>query len=78
LVDVDGSMVGGVVATSFDEHERSSWAGKASAYERSVGALCAYPADHLLDAAGVGDGHRVLDVGTGPGTGGRGEARGPA
>ncbi|GAA5186590.1 hypothetical protein GCM10023322_33160 [Rugosimonospora acidiphila] len=56
------------MATSFDEHERSMWAGKATAFERSVGALCAYPADHLLDAADVGDGRRVLDVGTGPGT----------
>jgi SAM-dependent methyltransferase len=56
------------MATSFDEHERSMWAGKATAFERSVGALCAYPADHLLDAAGVGDGCRVLDVGTGTGT----------
>lgn len=29
---------------------------------------CAYPAAALLDAAGVADGWRVLDVGTGPGT----------
>jgi SAM-dependent methyltransferase len=56
------------MATSFDEHERSMWAGRASAFERSVGLLCAYPADHLLDAAGVEDGCRVLDVGTGTGT----------
>jgi SAM-dependent methyltransferase len=56
------------MATSFDERERSMWAGKAAAFERSVGVLCGYPAEYLLDAAGVGDGCRVLDVGTGPGT----------
>lgn len=54
--------------TAFDEHERSRWAGRASAYERSFGRLCAYPAEALLDAAAVRAGVRVLDVGTGPGT----------
>ncbi|WP_203920738.1 class I SAM-dependent methyltransferase [Rugosimonospora africana] len=44
------------------------WAGKATAFERSVGDLCAYPTDQLLDAADVGNGCRVLDVGTGTGT----------
>lgn len=68
LINIDGQGPGDAMATSFDEHERSRWAGRATAYERSFGALFAYPADHLLDAAGVGAGCRVLDVGTGPGT----------
>jgi SAM-dependent methyltransferase len=54
--------------TSFDDHERSRWAGRAAAYQRSFAALCAYPAEALLDAAGVTSGHRVLDAGAGPGT----------
>ncbi|MEV6370957.1 class I SAM-dependent methyltransferase [Micromonospora musae] len=54
--------------TDFDDHERGRWAGRAEAYARSFGRLCAYPAPALLDAAGVTDGARVLDVGTGPGT----------
>jgi SAM-dependent methyltransferase len=54
--------------TSFDDHERSRWTGRAAAYQRSFAALCAYPAEALLDAAGVKPGHQVLDAGTGPGT----------
>jgi SAM-dependent methyltransferase len=54
--------------TSFDDHERSRWTGRAAAYQRSFAALCAYPAGALLDAAGVQAGHRMLDAGTGPGT----------
>jgi SAM-dependent methyltransferase len=54
--------------TSFDHHERSRWTGRAAAYHRSFAALCAYPAEALLDAAGVKAGHQVLDAGTGPGT----------
>ncbi|GAA2374527.1 class I SAM-dependent methyltransferase [Dactylosporangium salmoneum] len=54
--------------TLFDEHERSRWTGRAAAYQRSFAALCAYPAEALLDAAGVEGGHRMLDAGTGPGT----------
>ena len=54
--------------TDFDVHERSRWAGRAAAYERSFGRLCAYPADALLDAVAVRAGRRVIDVGTGPGT----------
>lgn len=54
--------------TSFDDHERSRWTGRAAAYQHSFAALCAHPADALLDAAGVGRGHDVLDAGTGPGT----------
>ncbi|WP_238015050.1 class I SAM-dependent methyltransferase [Dactylosporangium sp. AC04546] len=54
--------------TSFDDHERLRWAGRAAAYQRSFAALCAYPSEALLDAAGVEAGHRMLDAGTGPGT----------
>ncbi|MEU3457552.1 class I SAM-dependent methyltransferase [Micromonospora sp. NPDC006766] len=57
-----------MIGTDFDTHERSRWAGRAEAYERSFGRLCAYPAEELLDAAAVRTGQRVLDVGTGPGT----------
>lgn len=54
--------------TAFDRYERRVWAGRAAAYAGSFGAICAYPARALLDAAGVGAGTRMLDVGTGPGT----------
>lgn len=57
-----------MIITDFDAHERERWAGRAAAYERSFGRLCAYPAKALLDAAGVRAGQRMLDVGTGPGT----------
>jgi SAM-dependent methyltransferase len=54
--------------TAFDRFERSQWAGRATAYRDSFAALCAYPAGALLDAADVGAGDRLLDVGTGTGT----------
>ncbi|MDG4781625.1 methyltransferase domain-containing protein [Micromonospora sp. WMMD961] len=57
-----------MTTTVFDDHERSRWAGRATAYDRSFAALCAHPAPSLLDAANVGAGLRVLDAGTGPGT----------
>ena len=52
----------------FDSHERGRWTGRAGAYQRSFARLCAYPAELVLDAAGVRAGTAVLDVGTGPGT----------
>lgn len=52
----------------FDRHERDRWRGRASAYEASLGALCAFTAPLVLDAAGVAAGWRVIDAGTGPGT----------
>ena len=55
-------------ATAFDAGERRAWAGRAQAYAASFAKLCAYPVPQLLDAAGVGAGVRVLDVGTGSGT----------
>ncbi|MGC1209842.1 MAG: methyltransferase domain-containing protein [Micromonospora sp.] len=57
-----------MITTAFDVHERERWVGRAAAYERSFGRLCAYPAEALLEAADVRAGRRVIDVGTGPGT----------
>jgi SAM-dependent methyltransferase len=55
------------VHTAFDESERRTWAGQADAYAASFAKLCAYPVPELLDTAGVREGVRVLDVGTGTG-----------
>ncbi|MEV4704466.1 class I SAM-dependent methyltransferase [Actinoplanes sp. NPDC049316] len=57
-----------MTTTAFDEHQRSQWAGRATAYQSSFAALCAHPAAALLDAADVKAGGRVLDAGTGTGT----------
>ncbi|MFC9278361.1 class I SAM-dependent methyltransferase [Streptomyces collinus] len=57
-----------VPTTAFDESERLIWAGRGPAYADSFAKLCAHPVPRLLDAAGVGPGVRVLDVGTGSGT----------
>lgn len=54
--------------TSFDAFERLIWAGRAEAFAGSFAQLCAHPVPRLLDAAGVREGLRVLDVGTGTGT----------
>jgi SAM-dependent methyltransferase len=51
----------------FDAYERKIWTGRAGAYERGFARLTAHTAPALLDAAGVGTGTRLLDVGTGPG-----------
>jgi SAM-dependent methyltransferase len=51
----------------WDVYERGLWAGRAAAYERGFARLTAHTTGALLDAAGVGAGTRVLDVGTGPG-----------
>ena len=53
---------------TLDEYERRMWHGRAQAYVLSFATLCAHPVYALLDAAGVGPGTAVLDVGTGPGT----------
>jgi SAM-dependent methyltransferase len=57
-----------VQTTAFDEYERRAWEGRAAAFAGGVARLCAYPVPQLLDAAEVGEGTRVLDVGTGTGT----------
>lgn len=53
---------------AFDAAERDMWQGRTEAYAGSFARLCAHPVGVLLDAAGVGEGTRVLDVGTGTGT----------
>ncbi|MFI0410392.1 class I SAM-dependent methyltransferase [Actinomadura sp. 3N508] len=55
------------MAKDFDLYERELWAGRASAYERGFARLTRHMVGPLLDAAGVVDGTRFLDVGTGPG-----------
>ncbi len=56
------------MVTVFDEGERRTWSGRAAAYADSFAGLCAHPVPRLLGAAGVREGVRVLDVGTGTGT----------
>lgn len=51
----------------FGEWERQAWETRAAPYAASLGDLTRGGAAALLDAAGVAAGHRVLDVGTGPG-----------
>lgn len=54
--------------TAFDDAERRIRAGTAEAFGRTYARVCAYPVSLLLDAAAVGAGDTVLDVGTGTGT----------
>ncbi|MGW3734558.1 class I SAM-dependent methyltransferase [Streptomyces sp. NPDC005148] len=54
--------------TAFDLSERRIWDGRAEAYARTFAGLCAHPVPALLDAAGVGTGTRMLDVGCGSGS----------
>jgi SAM-dependent methyltransferase len=68
VTDANGAFDASRASRAFDAFERRAWEGRADAYGRSFGALCAYPAGMLLDAAGVAAGQRVLDVGTGTGT----------
>ncbi|MEV6681871.1 class I SAM-dependent methyltransferase [Streptomyces erythrochromogenes] len=51
-----------------DHRDVDLWEEHAALYVRTLGAACAGPVALLLDAAQVGPGTRVLDVGTGPGT----------
>ncbi|MEU3496187.1 class I SAM-dependent methyltransferase [Kitasatospora cineracea] len=55
------------VIQAFDALERRMWSGRAAAYAASFARLCAHPVPALLDAAAVGPGSAVLDVGTGTG-----------
>ena len=47
----------------FDSYARGLWAGRADAYEHGFARLTVHAVGALLDAAGVGTGTRVLDVG---------------
>jgi SAM-dependent methyltransferase len=51
----------------FAAWEREAWEQRAAPYAASLGDLTRGAAPALLDAAGVGAGTRLLDVGTGPG-----------
>ncbi|HLV74688.1 ubiquinone/menaquinone biosynthesis C-methylase UbiE [Actinomadura hallensis] len=51
----------------FDAYERELWAGRADAYEKGFARVTRHMVGPLLDAAGVMEGTRFLDVGTGPG-----------
>ncbi|BAJ33082.1 MULTISPECIES: class I SAM-dependent methyltransferase [Kitasatospora] len=55
------------VIAAYDALERRIWTGRAAAYAASFARLCARPVPDLLDAAGVGPGTALLDVGTGTG-----------
>src|SRR5690242_13698214 len=55
------------IMRDFDAFERELWAGRAGVYERGFARLTAHTIGPLLDAAGVGPGTRMLEVGTGPG-----------
>lgn len=52
---------------AFGAWEREAWEARAVPYAASLGDLTRGSVPALLDAAGVGRGTRVLDVGTGPG-----------
>jgi SAM-dependent methyltransferase len=54
-------------ASRFSAFEAAAWSERAESYGRLTGRITARVADTLLDAAGVGSGTRVLDVGCGPG-----------
>ncbi|MFG2000269.1 class I SAM-dependent methyltransferase [Spirillospora sp. NPDC048911] len=51
----------------FDAFERSSWEGRAEAYERGFALMTAHLVEPLLNSAAVGPRTRLLDVGCGPG-----------
>ena len=62
-----GSAVCCDACMDFDTYERGLWTGRADAYEGGFARLTVRAVGPLLDAAGVGTGTGVLDVGTGPG-----------
>jgi ubiquinone/menaquinone biosynthesis C-methylase UbiE len=64
---------------AFTRFEREGWERIPDAYHRFFGPITGEFVEPLLDAAGVGGGSHVLDVGTGPGyLAGRAAARGAA
>jgi SAM-dependent methyltransferase len=52
---------------AFKDFEAAGWSANAAGYDSLTGRITAHVADDLLDAARVGPGVRVLDVGCGPG-----------
>jgi SAM-dependent methyltransferase len=65
--------------SDFEAFEAAGWEERAGAYHRFFTRVTGQVAGALLDAAGVGAGHRVLDVGSGPGVvAGAAAARGAA
>jgi ubiquinone/menaquinone biosynthesis C-methylase UbiE len=53
--------------SAFDDYEAAGWEVVAGRYEQLWSAITSQAIDALLDAAGVGTGTRVIDVGTGAG-----------
>lgn len=56
-----------VDAEAFNRFEAAGWDSRAEPYDRFLAKVTERVIEPLLDAAGVGSGMRVLDVGTGPG-----------
>ncbi|SHL77966.1 hypothetical protein SAMN05216268_106168 [Streptomyces yunnanensis] len=77
MAGVTGAEGADAAETPFDAGERLAWAGRADAFAAGFGRLCAYTVPRLLDAAGVTEGPRVLDAGTGTGTAVVGKRRPP-
>lgn len=59
--------IGRVDTNAFDRFEAAGWAQRATGYERHFVALTGRVVPELLDAAGVGPGTRLVDLGSGPG-----------
>jgi SAM-dependent methyltransferase len=57
----------GVDGAAFKGFEMDAWNARAGTYGELAGAISGRLAEPLIDAAGVRHGHRLLDVGTGPG-----------
>lgn len=55
--------------TTFKEMEHKGWVEKAPHYDAHIGQVTRQAMNPLLDAAGVSEGMRVLDIATGPGYG---------
>ena len=64
----DPGLEGRSVTDEFKAFESGAWNGRASTYDRVIGAVTARVGEVLLDAVGAGRGTRLLDVGCGPGT----------
>ena len=60
-------MTGDARADAFKAFEAAGWSANADRYDRLTGRVSAAVVEPLLDAAGVGRGTRVLDLGTGTG-----------